>query len=32
VGKQVEKKAARFVWGGSVLRHQGKQLRDVPWF
>jgi len=31
VGKQVEKKPAGFVWGGSVLRHQGKKLRDIPW-
>jgi len=31
VGKQVEKKPAGFVWGGPVLRYQGKKLRDVPW-
>jgi len=31
VGKQVEKTPAGFVWGGPVLRHQGKKLRDVPW-
>jgi len=31
VGRQVEKKPTGFVWGGSVLRHQGKKLRDIPW-
>ena len=31
VGKQVEKKPADFVWGGTVLRHQGKKLGDIPW-
>jgi len=31
VRKQVEKSPAGFVWGGPVLRHQGKKLKDVPW-
>jgi len=31
VGKQVEKEPVGFVWGGPLLRHQGKKLRDVPW-
>jgi len=31
VGKKVEKSAAGFVWGGPVLRHQGKNLGDVLW-
>jgi len=31
VGRQVEKKPAGFVWGGPMLRHQGRKLRDVPW-
>jgi len=31
VGTQMEKEPAGFVWGGSVLRHQGKELRNVLW-
>jgi len=31
VGNQVEKVPAGFVWGGPVLRYQGKELRDIPW-
>jgi len=31
VGKKVEKSPAGFVWGGPILRYQGKSLRDVPW-
>jgi len=31
VGKQVEKRPAEFVWGGPVLRHQGRKLRDISW-
>jgi len=31
VWKKVEKSPARFVWGGPVLKHQGKSLRDIAW-
>jgi len=31
VEKRVEKSPAGFVWGGPVLRHQGKKLGDIPW-